>query len=219
MQVLNKGSFCVCAGVFLIDCRASAYSAQLTESEACSLLMYPTLIPQVSGLYLESSRLIGNDHYITAKFQVVSGRIKVWAWCNLSFWVLGCVFICGGGSLHIYCIIVAPAGDPRPLQACPPSCFISICSYMGIFLPSARLHYVRFLNNPPSLQISLPLPPSHTYTLLLMLVSYGQSLFPVQEVMWLILIWSPVLMACIHDQQASTGCVLFLFVFGCRFHL
>ncbi len=51
MQVLNKGSFCMCAGVFLIDCRESAYSAQLAETEACYLLMYVTLIPHLSGLY------------------------------------------------------------------------------------------------------------------------------------------------------------------------
>lgn len=46
---------------------------------------------------------------------------------------------------------------------------------------------------------------SHKHTLLLMLVSYGKRrewLFPMQEVMWLILIWSPVLMASFHDQQS-----------------
>lgn len=74
---------------------------------------------------------------------------------------------------------------------------------------------------PPSPSISFPLPLiTHTYTLLLMLVSSGQSrecLLSVQEAMWLILIWSPVLMACVHDQQASAGCVL---VFGgFRLHL
>lgn len=138
---------------------------------------------------------------------------KFWAGWNLSFWLPGCVFIRVGGGLHIYCIIVAPKGDARPLQACLPSCFISICSYMGIFLPSARLHYVRFLNNPPPPSCLIPTPPqSHTYTLLLMLVSFGQRrecLFPVQEVLWLILIWSPVPMACIHDSKPALV-VLFL---------
>lgn len=133
----------------------------------------------------ESSQHLLSIFYVTAESQVV-GPSPEWNLvldCNLSSGEPGCVFIRVGGGLHIYCIIVAPEGDPRPLQACPPSCFISVCSYMDIFLPSARLHYVRFLNNtqppppphtlPPNL---LPTPHhhTHTYTLLLMLVSHGQ---------------------------------------------
>lgn len=121
----------------------------------------------------ESSQHLLSIFYVTAESQVV-GPSPEWNLvldCNLSSGEPGCVFIRVGG-LHIYCIIVAPEGDPRPLQACPPSCFISVCSYMDIFLPSARLHYVRFLNNtqpppPPSTHSSSKSPshspPSHTY--------------------------------------------------------
>lgn len=121
----------------------------------------------------ESSQHLLSIFYVTAESQVV-GPSPEWNLvldCNLSSGEPGCVFIRVGGGLHIYCIIVAPEGDPRPLQACPPSCFISVCSYMDIFLPSARLHYVRFLNNtqppPPSTHSSSKSPshspPSHTY--------------------------------------------------------
>lgn len=33
MQVLNKGSFCLCAGVLLIGCRASVYSLSTVLTE------------------------------------------------------------------------------------------------------------------------------------------------------------------------------------------
>lgn len=88
--------------------------------------------------------------------------------CNSSLLLVpGCVFIHVGVGLHIYCIKVTPKGDPRPLQACTPSCFTSICSYMGFFLHCARLHCVHFLNSHPlSPQRKFPLlipPQSRTH--------------------------------------------------------
>lgn len=73
----------------------------------------------------------------------------------------------------------------QSLQACTPSCFTSICSYMGIFLSSARSRCIQFLNTPllpvPTPQISLPVPfITHTFTLLLTLVSRG----PRRELLW-----------------------------------
>lgn len=113
-------------------------------------------------------------------------------------WQCVCFYVCRR-FFHIYLIISAPTGDPRPLQSCPPSCFVSACSYMGIFLPSPLLHCVYFLNNNPTPPFEFPSHPTITYctrkharTLLLMPVSNGlrqEWPAPLQEV-----VCSPVLM-------------------------
>lgn len=203
-QVLHRGSFflpaCRCVAKWLQDiglfCTAGRNLRSVNESRTDTSSL---CLMESNG----SSQHLLSIFYVTAESQVV-GPSPEWNLvldCNLSSGEPGCVFIRVGGGLHIYCIIVAPEGDPRPLQACPPSCFISVCSYMDIFLPSARLHYVRFLNNtqpPPPLhtlflQISFPLPTithihTHSYSCWLAMGRGGSVSSSVQEAMWLILI-------------------------------
>lgn len=156
--MLNKGSFLQWAGVLLIGCRFSVVPAQLAETETRSGNRLSTDAP----IHLQCVLLLillspgCNDLYIKARFQAGwRSQFGLLSWLPEGVFMLHVL----EGGLHIHCIIVAPRGHPRPPQACPPSCFTSVCSYMGIFLPPARLHFVCFLNT----QLCLPLS-HHTYT-------------------------------------------------------
>lgn len=137
-------------------------------------------------------------------------------------WQCVCFYMCRR-FFHIYLIISAPTGDPRPLQSCPPSCFVSACSYMGIFLPSFLLLCctVYFLNNNPTPPFEFPSHPTiiyctrkHARTLLLMPVSNGlrqEWPAPLQEV-----VCSPVLMP---GSTYFVLCFAKFFFLSCRtFH-
>lgn len=135
-----------------------------------------------------------HDHHITALGRMFTqGWMRVWAQCNVPMCVNMRKF---SNLLHHWRTqgkSQASSGMYSILFHKQLLIYGHLPSFCSVALHPLPEHY----------------PPSHRYTLLLMLVSYGQRqewLFSVQEEMWLILIWSPVLMTCIHDQQDSWLC-------------